>query len=72
MTKIWLTRTLPSAQESAAVWREAGFETLVEPLLEISAVAHDEIPKDTVLIFTSKNAIDYVKSQGQRGRGCGA
>ena len=66
MTKVWLTRTLPSAQESAAVWRDAGFDPIIEPLLEIAPVAHDEIPEDTVLIFTSKNAVDYVKSQGQR------
>lgn len=66
MTNVWLTRTNPSAQESAVVWRGAGFDPILEPLLEISAVPHDQISKDAVLIFTSKNAVDYLECQGQR------
>ena len=66
MCKVWITRTNPAAQESAEVWRDAGFEPLVAPLLGIESVRHEAISKDAVLIFTSKNAIDHVTCNGQR------
>ena len=66
MTKLWLTRTWPAADDSAEVWRAAGFDPLVAPLLEIQGVQHAPLSKDAVLIFTSKNAIDHVACGGQR------
>ena len=66
MTKIWITRTRPAADESAEVWRKAGFDPLVEPLLGIDAVDHDTLPSETVVIFTSKNGVDHVSSASQR------
>jgi len=66
MSKIWLTRTQPAADDSAEVWRAAGFDPLVEPLLDIVAVEHDPIPQDAVIIFTSKNAVDHIVCGGQR------
>ena len=66
MTKLWLTRTQPSADESAQLWRAAGFDPLVAPLLEVQSVSHETLSKEAVLIFTSKNAIDYVTCEGQR------
>ena len=66
MTKAWLTRTRPAADESAELWRAAGFDPLIAPLLEVQSVSHDGLPKDAVLIFTSKNAIDHVACGGQR------
>ena len=66
MSKIWITRTPPAADGSAKAWRTAGFNPLIGPLLEIEPVAHDPIPKDTVIIFTSKNAVDHIICSGQR------
>lgn len=66
MTKVWITRTRPAADESADVWRVAGFNPLVEPLLDIQSVAHDPFHKGEVLIFTSKNGVDHVECGGQR------
>ena len=66
MSKIWLTRTRPAADDSAQAWRAAEFNPIVEPLLEIEAVEHDQIPKDAVIIFTSKNAVDHIVCGGQR------
>ena len=66
MTKIWITRTRPAADESAEVWRGAGFDPLVEPLLEIEPVEHAPLSHDTVLIFTSKNGVNHVACNGQR------
>ncbi len=66
MTKLWVTRTRPAADESAENWRAAGFETLVEPLLKIQLVAHKPLPKTDVVIFTSKNGVDHVLCGGQR------
>ena len=66
MRKVWITRTQPAADESAEIWRAAGFDPLVEPLLAIESAAHEEIPKTTVLIFTSRNAIDHIACRGQR------
>ena len=66
MTKVWITRTLPAADESASNWGEAGFEPILAPLLKIEAVAHEPLPKTETLIFTSKNAIDHIVCAGQR------
>jgi len=66
MTKLWLTRTRPAADESAPLWRAAGFDPLVEPLLEIEPVPHDPVPQDAFVIFTSKNGVDHSVCGGQR------
>ena len=66
MTKLWLTRTQPTADESADFWQAAGFDPPVAPLLEVQSVPHESPPKDAVLIFTSKNAVDHVGCNGQR------
>ncbi len=56
---IWITRTQPSADESAISWQKAGFVPLVSPLLTIKPVPHDPLPKSAILIFTSKNGVDH-------------
>ena len=66
MNKVWLTRTRPAADESAEIWREAGFDPVVEPLLKIEPVAHEPISAKDILIFTSKNGIDHIDCKGQR------
>lgn len=66
MTKVWITRTRPAADESADVWRAAGFDPVVAPLLEIEAVSHAPLDADKTLIFTSKNGIDHIACKGQR------
>lgn len=66
MTKIWITRTRPAADESAEAWRKAGFDPIVEPLLAITPVDHDPLPRETATIFTSKNGVDHVDCAGQR------
>lgn len=65
MIKIWITRTRPAADESADVWRVAGFDPIIEPLLTIAPVDHDALPTETMLVFTSKNGVDHVKCRGQ-------
>ena len=64
--KVWITRTRPAAYASADVWRAAGFDPLVAPLLDIQPVAHDPLQKYDILIFTSKNGIDHIECNGQR------
>lgn len=66
MNQVWITRTRPAADESADVWRAAGFEPLVAPLLDIQSVVHEPFHTDEVLIFTSKNGVDHVACDGQR------
>jgi uroporphyrinogen-III synthase len=66
MPKVWLTRTRPAADESAVIWRVAGFEPVIDPLLKIEPVAHDPLPKEAVIIFTSKNGVDNAIGGGQR------
>jgi len=66
MNKVWVTRTRPAADVSAEAWRAAGFEPVVEPLLQIQAVPHASLSEDSVLIFTSKNGVDHVTCSGQR------
>jgi len=64
--KLWVTRTLPAAKESAEAWRAAGFDPIIEPLLEIEPVPHEPIPTEAVIIFTSKNGVDHMVCGGQR------
>ena len=66
MRKVWITRTQPAADESAQLWRVAGFDPWVAPLLEVQSVNHESLSKEAVLIFTSKNAIDHVACKSQR------
>jgi len=66
MSKIWLTRTAPAVDDSEEAWRKAGFYPLVAPLLKIEAVPHDPLPKDAIIIFTSKNGVDHALCGGQR------
>ncbi len=66
MSKTWLTRTRPAADESAKAWCAAGFDPLIEPLLEIETVVHDAIPDEAVIIFTSKNGVGHIVCGGQR------
>ena len=61
MTKVWITRTRPAADESAIAWRAAGFEPMVSPLLEIQPIQDSAPYIGDVLIFTSKNGIDHVE-----------
>lgn len=65
MTKIWITRTRPAADESAKVWRAEGFQPIVESLLTIEPVAHETFSNEATLIFTSKNGVDHVECGGQ-------
>lgn len=66
MTKIWITRTLPAADESARAWRASGFEPMVAPLLKIQPIPNSAPHLGDVLIFTSKNGIDHVECKRQR------
>ena len=56
---IWITRTALAAENSAQKWQAKGFDTITAPLLEVKLAAQRpaEPKAETVLIFTSKNAI---------------
>jgi len=57
---VWITRTLPAANESAIAWQRAGADTLVNPLLAIVPVRDYETPPaGSHIIFTSKNGVDH-------------
>lgn len=61
MTKVWITRTRPAADDSAKLWRAAGFEPVIAPLLKIQSVPDSAPAISDVLIFTSKNGIDHIE-----------
>jgi len=56
---VWITRTQPGADKSAAVFKQAGYKACAAPLLTISPA--DEMPRpppyNATLIFTSQNGI---------------
>lgn len=55
-----MTRTEPAATRSAEAWAEAGFDTVIAPLLSIATVkTAADIPDDAVLIFTSANGVRH-------------
>jgi uroporphyrinogen-III synthase len=59
MPKIWVTQTLPRAEESAADFRALGLEPTVSPVLDIVFTKDDIHPptETTVLLFTSRNGV---------------
>lgn len=67
MSRLWITRTRPSAESSALKWAEAGFEPHIAPLLTVSAIEDFAPISETAdLIFTSANG---VRLSGLRGEG---
>lgn len=59
-TKIWITRTEPAAQRSAAAWANAGFDPVIAPLLSVTPMPDKiEIPDDAQLIFTSAHGVSH-------------
>jgi uroporphyrinogen-III synthase len=55
---VWITRTLPSARDSALAFQNAGFTAIAEPLLRLSPVSNkEEVPPDSVLVFTAQNGV---------------
>ena len=68
-TKLWITRTAPDASRSAQAWKAAGFDPLIAPLIEISAVENSEsIPDKAELIFTSANGVRHCGVRGDDRR----
>lgn len=69
MTRIWITRTLPSAEKSAEAWTLAGFEPVVAPLLAVKPVKPEiAIPDGAELIITSAQAIRHCGASGDDRR----
>jgi len=67
MTKIiWITRTQPSADDSARLWEAAGFKAIAAPLLRVvNAPERPAAPEsDAVLVFTSKNGVFAFQGHG--------
>lgn len=59
-TRLWITRTQPSANRSAEVWRNAGFTPIIAPLIDIQPVRwHGLLPDNAELIFTSGQAVRH-------------
>ena len=60
MKTVWITRTQPFAQRSAARFKDAGFHPIIAPLLLIGPppVIPPMPPRGAVLIFTSQNGLN--------------
>ena len=71
MPRLWLTRTQPFADESAARLRSMGYEVCVAPLLEtLERPLPSRLPTpEALLIFTSRKAV-MVFSKLISGRDC--
>ena len=68
-TRVWITRTQPTATRSADNWRKAGFEPVIAPLLSVEPVPSDTpIPDEAELIFTSANAVSHCGLTGDGRR----
>ena len=60
MTAIWITRTEPAAQKSAAAWAAAGFDPVIAPLLSVHPVdSNATVPDTAQLVFTSGQAVRH-------------
>jgi uroporphyrinogen-III synthase len=68
--RVWVTRTQPGADATAARLRELGHEPVVAPLLEVRTLADAAMDLDGVgaLAFTSANAVAvFAAREGGRG-----
>lgn len=65
---VWITRTQPSANESAKAFEIAGYEAVVAPLLTVKTKAvEDAVPDNAALIFTSQNGVRaFCESENRR------
>ncbi len=55
---VWITRTQPSASQTAAAFKRAGFGVITAPLLTVEPETHiAPLPERAVLIFTSQNGV---------------
>lgn len=69
MSRLWVTRTQPSAQRSAVNWASAGFDPLIAPLLTVRGVERfDPISETAELIFTSANGVRFSGLKGEGAR----
>lgn len=69
MTSLWITRTQPGADRSAALWRQAGFEPIVAPVFEAVAVdGADPLPDGAVPVFTSEHGVRFGGSLASGGK----
>lgn len=69
MSRIWITRTQPWADDSAELFQSHGFTPVVAPLLTVQPAdpAPSAPPHDATLIFTSKNGvINFVRQFSAR------
>lgn len=65
--RVWVTRTCPSAFDSAAQWIAAGATIFMSPLLSVQRVspAPPCPPAGSTLIFTSRNGVDAFSASHQ-------
>lgn len=55
---VWITRTQPSADETAQAIFNAGFNVIIAPLLTVeNLLTEAKIPNEAVLLFTSQNGV---------------
>ena len=55
---VWITRTLPRANESAKAFERAGYKTVIAPLLTVENKTDPaRVPDNSVLVFTSQNGL---------------
>lgn len=55
---VWITRTQPSANESAKTFEQAGYKPVIAPLLNVEPRAVGKtVPDNAVLVFTSQNGV---------------
>lgn len=61
LPKLWLTRSLPVAYDSAENWAKAGCACAVSPLLTVAPPADPPPPPErgTALVFTSRNGVRF-------------
>ena len=67
--RVWVTRTRPGADATAARLRERGHEPVVAPVLEVRALPSSVHLADIgALAFTSANAVDAFAALSVEGR----
>ena len=66
---VWVTRTRPGAEATAARVERAGFTAVVSPLLEVRALEVREMDEGDVA-FTSRNGVRYFRGSLDRTAWC--
>lgn len=67
MTTTLVTRAYPDAELTASIYRAKGDQVIIEPMMTIKFIDFEQIPRSTILFFTSANGVrSFIRHHNER------